>query len=163
MDPLSALAVACAVAQFCDIGAKLARKAWAKYDRPRNKRTAQQTETLEFAAELSFLIDETREALTMLPTPNMATPTELHLRQVCSECDSAATELYRIVDDMAQSASSADGETNRQSRRNIFGGHGRSSRPAEDAIKSGDLEKALSRLEPLRRRVIDSVILCLWW
>jgi hypothetical protein len=98
MDPLSALAIAAAVVQFVDIGAKLVNKAWKVYTTPDKKEEKDKNQLAQATRELSFLINGIEEASTTLPSPETASPAQSQLRRICSECYSVATEFSHIVD-----------------------------------------------------------------
>lgn len=176
MDPLSALAIAAAVVQFADIGAKLVNKAWKAYTTPDNDEEKDKDQLAQATRELSFLINGIEDASTSLPSPEIATPAQSKLLQICSECYDVATEFSHIVDrirthldEKTRSSSKArrsKGPRQAEQAGSKIGSQGLSAfRPWKGSEKN-DLHRIIDtmhqRLEKMRRCIIDSVVLCLW-
>ncbi|OIW34319.1 hypothetical protein CONLIGDRAFT_709693 [Coniochaeta ligniaria NRRL 30616] len=180
MDPFSALAIAAAVVQFADIGAKLVNKAWLAYrtTTPDNEEEKFKDQLAQVTRELSFLINGIEDASTTLPSPEIATPAQAQLLQICSECYDVATEFSHVIDRIrnrldektrsASKARASKGTRQAEQAGSKIGSRGLSafrpwkgSDPEKDNL-SRVTSKMHQRLQYMRHRVFDSVVLCLW-
>jgi hypothetical protein len=161
MDPLSALAIACAVIQFVDFGGKFIYHELFKRDPEHDDEGDIDLPTAE--KEIAFLVDGLHTATATSTNSNAsATPAQTQLLRICSECDDVAEELTRLIDQVKeQRASNASGQTAQRNAKTSFYSRA-TSRKTENKGVSDELSRLYERIGPLRRNAIDSVILCLW-
>jgi len=95
MDPLSALAIAAAVVQFADIGARLLVKSWEKGKLVRD--ATRGTEVANLAEQLSSLKASLHEALEGLPRGSAATSAQVKLRRACAICDDICQGFHQAA------------------------------------------------------------------
>lgn len=184
MDPLSALAIATAAFQFLELGGKLCTKAWEKYKHVQQNKPNDQTlaeEEKEFQKTLEDLSSQVswfRNISERIVASQLPTPGEAQLLKLSSQCTQLSNDFERIKSQLKLPNSR---ETNSELH---FRNHA-SSNPvlrqkmpeekcrdcqkakdeeeAEFRRNKEDVEKIERSLEPLRRVIMDSIILSLWY
>lgn len=184
MDPLSALAIAAAAFQFLELGGKLCIKAWEKYkhiqqDSPDDQMLAEEEKELQKTLEeLSSQVSWFRSVSKGIVASHPPTPGQAQLLELSSQCTELSSDFERIKSQLKLPNSR---ETNSEIhmrkhvgaslvlRRNMPEGKCRDCQKAKDEEEAEfqrnkeDFEKMRSKLEPLRRNIMDAILLSLWY
>lgn len=91
MDPFSALAIAAAVVQFIDIGAKVLSTVWSSHKQRSPNCSKEQPP--EGPVDLLYYTNRMRTALSAVPATGVINPAQSLLTELCKDCEKAATDL----------------------------------------------------------------------
>lgn len=186
MDPLSALAIAAAAFQFLELGAKLCVKGWEKYKQIQRERIAQklagkeelgkpklaeeeeelrktklaeeeeeeepEEELRKTLEELSDQISWFREFYKNISLSEAPTMTQAHLLKLSSRCVRLSDDFERIKSRMALPNHQTTEPAMRRHQEND-----------ETYKNEQDIERVARELGPLKRELMDSIILSLWY
>lgn len=183
MDPLSALAIAAAVFQFLELGGKLLNNGWEKYkqmrqEMPDAQKFAERSEELRRTLDdLSFQIAGIRQVdADMTKSQYAETQSQLHLLQLLSKCTALSNDFERVKNTMKppkrQKMISELHQRNHMlsgSNTSAEENHCKECQKAKDeeSVEFNNNMQAVLRIKsefaPLRRNIIDAMILCLWY
>lgn len=184
MDPLSALAIAAAAFQFLELGGKLCIKAWEKYrdiqqGMPDDQILAEEGKELETTLEdLSSQISWFRNISASIVASHVPTSGQAQLLKLSSQCTSLSSDFERIRRQLKiPNSRETNSEIHLRShvgfnlvlRRNMPEEKCRDCQKAKDEEKAEfrrnkeDIGKIERKMEPLRRNIMDSILLSLWY
>lgn len=182
MDPLSALAIAAAVFQFLELGGKLCVKGWETYKQAQreglneHKLAQEKKELKETFDELSDQISWFRQVSTSIEVSQPPTPTQVQLLKLSSQCTELSSDFGRIERQMNLPNSR---ETNSEIHERVHVGQMSRRQTKEDNCKEcqrrkkeenaefqknkEDIERITGKLGPLKREIMDFILLSLWY
>ncbi|KAJ9149486.1 hypothetical protein NKR23_g4326 [Pleurostoma richardsiae] len=147
MDPLSALAIATAVVQFAEFGGKILLRTWSRY----KGRLAEEedVQVSKLVDDLSGLSNSVRDRTEGFWEDSAASPSELHLSRICSECDSVTAEFRDVLGQLSR---------RRKAKKDT---------KLEQLVLAGlwddrRIKQMADRLEILRQQVMTAILFCLW-
>jgi hypothetical protein len=140
MDPLSGLAVACAVVQFVDFGAKVLSKGRKLYQ-SHSGAIAKHDELDQDAHRLRVLVSEYNNQTTTLPASVAA-----GMNDILNECNVTATLLVSLLEDLkVRDTASMGGRIAR-----IF-------RSAQQAVRTAVKQSQIDDLNEMMKRLRDDI------
>ncbi|KAH7133034.1 hypothetical protein B0J13DRAFT_480574 [Dactylonectria estremocensis] len=171
MDPLSALAIAAAVFQFIDLGGKALTKGCKKYtthqqqkERDTAEEAKEREKALEHLAEELIFVSEIQRP-SVITTSQPATLAQKQLLQTITDCQSISVHidevLGRVIEQIKDNSDSKSNADERRHRRTFRNSKSRAL-DAPAPFTSDEIRRIEDELQLVRRKAIDSVILCLW-
>lgn len=157
MEPLSALAIAAAVFQFLDLGGKLCIKGWEKYKHIQQgvptaqKLAGEEKELKQIFEELSGQISWFQQVSTRIKVSERPTPIQVHLSELSDRCTDLSRDFERIKNQMKLPSPQKIKPAKRKNREN-----------EEVQRDQEDIERIIEQLEPLKREIMDFILLSLW-
>jgi len=156
MDPVTALGIAAAVAQFVGFGIQIVKPAASLYFSP-SKTAASIVEKMQVASDLEEIVHHMQEVFKSGNAAASRSPVEIQLLALARQCDEAAKELQAALhllnikgpkQFIFPQGSRSEGETIGSALSRVW--------------KAKKVDKLCDKLDKIRTNMLHATTICLW-